>query len=89
MPAEYLLEQNFPNPFNPSTRIRYSSKEKGFVSLKVYDILGNELMTIVNEVKSPGIFETEFNAANLPSGVYIYSLRVNEFISNQKMIVLK
>lgn len=89
IPAEYLLEQNFPNPFNPSTRIRYSSKEKGLVSLKVYDILGNELMTIVNEVKSPGIFETEFNAANLPSGVYIYSLRVNEFISNQKMIVLK
>jgi hypothetical protein len=88
-PTEYSLEQNFPNPFNPSTRIRYSIKANGFVSLKVYDILGNEVMTLINELKSPGIFETELNATNLPSGVYIYSLHVNEFISNQKMIVLK
>lgn len=86
--SEYSLS-NYPNPFNPTTRIVYKLKEKGFVSLKVYDILGKEVAELVNEVKAEGIYVTEFKASDLPSGIYIYSLRVNDFVSNQKMILLK
>ena len=89
VPDEITLYQNYPNPFNPTTLIRYSIKESGLVSLKVFDILGKEVAVLVNEVKPVGVYETEFNAVNLPSGVYIYSLRVNGFVSYQKMILLK
>jgi hypothetical protein len=87
--TEYLLLQNYPNPFNPSTTINYQIKEKGFVTLKVYDMLGKEVANLVNEVKPEGIFEVKFDASKLPSGVYIYSIRVNDFVQNQKMILLK
>ena len=73
--TEYKLIQNYPNPFNPSTKISYSIKEDGFVTLKVYDILGVEIATLVNESKTAGSYEAEFNAANLPSGMYIYKLQ--------------
>jgi hypothetical protein len=86
---EYKLNQNFPNPFNPSTLIKYSIKEPGLVSLKVFNILGKEVSILVNEVKPMGMYEIEFNASNLPSGVYIYSLKVNDFSSNHKMLLLK
>lgn len=86
---DYNLLQNYPNPFNPVTTIRYVLKESGLVSLKVFDNLGNEVASLVNEVKPEGIFEVEFDASKLPSGVYICSIRVNDFVQNQKMIFLK
>ena len=80
---------NYPNPFNPTTNINYQIKEKGFVSLKVYDMLGREVANLVNENQEAGQYSVIFNAANLPSGVYIYSLRVNDFVQNNKMTLLK
>jgi len=85
----YELYQNYPNPFNPATTIQYDVKEKGFVQLKVYDILGKEVAELVNEVQEKGIYASEFNASKLPSGIYIYFLRVNDFVSYRKMILLK
>lgn len=85
----YELSQNYPNPFNPSTSINYQIKEKGFVSLKIYDMLGEEIATLVSETKDEGQYSVEFNANSLPSGVYIYSLRVNDFVQNNKMTLLK
>ena len=89
LPDKYELEQNYPNPFNPSTLISYQLKEKGFVSLKVYDMLGREVASLVNENQDEGKYSVIFNAANLPSGVYIYSLRVNDFVQNNKMTLMK
>lgn len=86
---EYGLSQNYPNPFNPVTTISYRIKEQGLVHLKVYNSLGQEIVTLVNEVQSPGNYESLFDASNLPSGVYIYSLRVNGFVQNNKMTFLK
>jgi hypothetical protein len=87
--TEYKLQQNYPNPFNPVTNIVYQIPKNGLVQLKVYDLLGREVAVLVNEVKPAGKFEVEFNASNLPSGLYIYSLKAENFISNRKMIVLK
>ncbi|HSW53720.1 MAG TPA: T9SS type A sorting domain-containing protein [Ignavibacteriaceae bacterium] len=99
IPEEYFLSQNYPNPFNPSTKIEFRIVDFGFVTLKVYDILGNEVATLVNEEKAPGSYEVEFsakggsasggNAYNLPSGVYIYSLRAGSFSQTKKMILMK
>lgn len=93
LPTEYKLEQNYPNPFNPSTRIRYQVSSISQVSLKVYDILGNEVTTLVNEQKEPGYYEIDFSAtggaSSLASGVYIYRLQANNYISTKKMMVLK
>src|SRR5690606_12507553 len=84
IPSEYKLQQNFPNPFNPVTNIVYQLPKSGLVQLKVYDLLGSEVAVLVNEVKSEGLYEINFDASNLPSGVYIYSLRVNDFVQNNK-----
>ena len=89
IPTEYLLSQNYPNPFNPNTTINYAVKERGFVQLKVYDVLGNEVATLVNEEKQLGNYSVSFSKNNLPSGVYVYSLLVNNFVQNRKMILLK
>lgn len=86
---QYKLHQNYPNPFNPVTTISYQIKEQGLVQLKVYNLLGQEIVTLVNEEQPSGIYESLFDASNLPSGVYIYSLRVNDFVQNNKMILLK
>ena len=86
---EYKLMQNYPNPFNPSTIIDYSIAENSFVSLKVYDILGNEVAELVNEYKSMGEYQIEFNAAELPSGIYLYTLVSGNYISTKKLILLK
>ena len=86
---DYRLYQNFPNPFNQTTSINYQVKEKGFVSLKVYDMLGREVAGLVNENQDSGKYSVIFNAAGLPSGVYIYSLRVNDFAQNNKMTLMK
>lgn len=87
--TEYSLEQNFPNPFNPSTIIKFQIPKDGFVSLKVYDILGNEITNLVNEEKSRGRYEVNFNGSSLANGVYIYKIQSGDFISSKKMILLK
>lgn len=89
LPSEYTLEQNYPNPFNPSTTVKYSIPEAGNVELKIYDIIGNEVATLVNETQTPGSYEVQFNAAHLASGVYIYSLRAGSFVQTKKMILMK
>lgn len=88
-PDDYNLAANFPNPFNPSTIINYAVKEVGLVKLNVYDILGAEVAELVNEVKEAGYHSVEFNAATLPSGVYIYTMHVNGFTSSKKMLLMK
>ncbi len=88
-PAKFSLEQNYPNPFNPSTNIQYSIANRQFVTLKVFDVLGNEVATLVNEEKPAGNYEVEFNPINLSSGVYYYRLKAGEFIKTKKMILLK
>jgi hypothetical protein len=85
----YKLCQNYPNPFNPTTTIQYQIPQDGLVTLKVYDILGSEIITLVNEQKGSGTYNVNFDAYNLPSGTYIYAIKVNDFISTQKMILLK
>jgi hypothetical protein len=85
----FELLQNYPNPFNPSTEIMYSIKEKGFVSIKIYDLLGREISTLVNEVKDAGLHSVGFNGSGLASGVYMYSISVNEFNTVKKMILNK
>jgi hypothetical protein len=89
IPFEFFLSQNYPNPFNPSTIIKYSLKDDGKVSLKIFNSLGEEVRTLVNEIKPAGNYEVEFNASNLPSGVYIYSIQSGDFVSSKKMILLK
>ena len=83
------LKQNYPNPFNPKTTINYSVKSTGLVTLKVYDILGNEVASIVNERKEPGDYSVTFNATNLPSGIYVYRLTTNDLVQSKKLIVMK
>lgn len=87
--TEFALFQNYPNPFNPSTTIKYQIPELNFVTLKVYDVLGNEIITLVNEKKPIGNYEIEFNAPELPSGIYFYSLQAGNYVDTKKMILLK
>ena len=94
IPLEFGLQQNYPNPFNPSTRIKYSVPQSGFVQVKVYDVLGNEIETLVNEEKPAGTYEVEFNSHSggsryLSSGVYFYQLNAENFIQTKKMILMK
>jgi len=89
IPKENILFQNYPNPFNPSTKISYSIKEESLVTIKVYDILGKEIITLVNENKPLGNYEAEFDASQLPSGMYIYKLQAGNFTSVSKMILTK
>ncbi|MGE5798383.1 MAG: T9SS type A sorting domain-containing protein [Ignavibacteria bacterium] len=89
VPSEFAMKQNYPNPFNPSTRIEYTTPEASFVQLKVYDIVGNELTTLVNEYQPAGTFRAEFNAANLSSGIYIAKLTAGSFTKTMKMTLLK
>ena len=85
----YYLFQNFPNPFNPSTKISWQSPVGSWQTLKVYDILGNEVAILVNEEKSAGIYEVEFDASHLSSGVYFYTLRAGNYFQTKKMILTK
>ncbi|MBL7128545.1 MAG: T9SS type A sorting domain-containing protein [Ignavibacteria bacterium] len=89
VPTEYALLQNYPNPFNPTTNIKFDIPEQGFVSLKVYDVVGKEVATLVNEVKSAGSYAVDFNGSNLSSGVYFYRLEVGSFTAVKRMILLK
>jgi plastocyanin len=83
------LDHNYPNPFNPSTSIQYAIASRQFVTLKVYDVLGNEITVLVNEEKPVGTYELKWNAANLPSGIYFYRLQAGSFVETKKMILLK
>ncbi|KAA0237922.1 MAG: T9SS type A sorting domain-containing protein [Ignavibacteriota bacterium] len=94
--TEFRLEQNYPNPFNPSTKIKYQipatlnpSKGGTLVQLIVYDILGNQIATLVNEEKQSGVYEVEFDGSNLPSGIYFYQLRTGDIVQTKKMVYLK
>jgi hypothetical protein len=89
VPAAFNLSQNYPNPFNPSTVISYRLPVTSFVTLKVYDILGREVATLVNEEKPSGEYEVEFDGSALPSGIYFYQLKAGEYSETRKMILLK
>jgi hypothetical protein len=89
VPEQFNLSQNYPNPFNPTTTIEYQISEAGFVSLKLYDVLGNEIETLVNKQQLSGKYEITFNAENLVSGVYLYKIQINDFVSSKKMLLLK
>ncbi len=84
-----FLEQNYPNPFNPNTTIKYSIPNAGIVSVKVFDVLGKEVAELVNEIKSAGSYSVDFNASNLPSGVYFYCLKSGGFVESKKLILIK
>jgi hypothetical protein len=85
----FSLAQNFPNPFNPNTSLKYEIGSQQFVTLKVYDLLGREVSTLVNEEKPAGRYEVKFNANMLSSGIYFYRLQAGSFIETKKMLLLK
>jgi len=89
IPGKFFLEQNYPNPFNPNTKIKYSLSERSLVSLKVYDVLGNEIETLANELKLAGSYEVEFDAVSLLSGVYFYRLQAGSYLETKKMVLIK
>ena len=89
IPSSYSVSQNYPNPFNPTTKINFALPKSGLVSMKVYDILGKEVATLVNEVKNAGNYTVDFNASSLTSGVYFYKVSVNGFSEVKKMLLLK
>jgi len=96
-PNSFALEQNYPNPFNPSTTIRYTilsviaseTKQSQLVTLKVYDVIGNEVATLINEEKPAGSYEVKFNATGLSSGIYFYKLSAGSLVATKKMILIK
>ncbi|KAA0242639.1 MAG: T9SS C-terminal target domain-containing protein [Chlorobiota bacterium] len=98
LPATFSLSQNYPNPFNPSTKIKFEIPDQvwndnRFVTLKVYDVLGNEIATLVNEEKQPGTYEVEFNTSSIKhlpsSGIYFYQIKAGNYTETKKMILLK
>jgi hypothetical protein len=89
LPKEFALEQNYPNPFNPTTVISWQSPVGGHQTLKIYDILGNEVATLIDEYREAGRYKLEYDASNLASGVYIYKLTAGSFVSSKKMMVIK
>lgn len=86
---DYHLTQNYPNPFNPVTKIEYNIIKSGFVTLKVYDVLGREVASLINQVQTAGAKEVEFNASSLPSGIYFYTLKAGDFTDTKKMMLVK
>ncbi|WP_337866027.1 reprolysin-like metallopeptidase [Ignavibacterium sp.] len=91
LPTEFSLEQNYPNPFNPTTVIEFviPSGANNFVTLKVFDMLGNEVVTLVNEYREAGVYKIEFDASNIPSGMYVYKLSAGSFSASKKMVLIK
>ena len=89
IPDKFELSQNYPNPFNPSTAIRYQLPMTSHISLKVYDVLGNEVLTLIDQEKPAGSYEAEIDASQLSSGVYLYKIQAGSFVETKKMILLK
>ena len=89
IPKNYELAQNYPNPFNPVTKISFALPTQGFVSLKIYDITGREIKTLVNEIKQAGYYTVNFNSSNLSSGVYFYRIQSGDFVQTKRMVILK
>jgi len=89
LPVVFSMEQNYPNPFNPSTKIKYSVPQSSNVVIKVFDILGNEVETLINEEKAIGTYELTWYAENLPSGIYFYRLQTGDFVETKKMVFMK
>jgi hypothetical protein len=89
IPSEYALEQNYPNPFNPITNITVKIASAGFTSLKIYNLLGQEVADVVNEELNPGTYNFSFDASELSSGIYMYRIVVNGFTASKKMILMK
>ena len=89
IPTKFSLSQNYPNPFNPSTTIKYDLPREEMVTIKVYDMLGREVKTLVNEYKNAGSYSIEFNASNLSSGTYFYRITAGDFTEIKKLILLK
>ena len=89
LPKEYMLYQNFPNPFNPTTAINYEIPTSGLVTIKIYDVLGREIETLVNKEKSPGKYKVEFDGSNFASGLYFYRITSNNFSQTKKMLLIK
>jgi hypothetical protein len=89
LPSEYCLNQNFPNPFNPRTNISFLLPKSGNVSLKIFNIVGQDIATLVNEKMDVGSFNIDFDASNLNSGIYFYRLVAGKFTETKKMILLK
>jgi hypothetical protein len=89
IPETFSLKQNYPNPFNPSTIIKYQLPTNNYVTLKIYDMTGKEVATLVNEQLQPGTYEVNFDGSNIPSGVYFYKLKAGEFSQIRKMILIK
>ncbi len=88
IPEGYTIA-NYPNPFNPTTTINYQLPTDGIVTLKVYDVLGKEVATLVNDHRTAGYHTVEFNARNLPSGIYIYTITANNYTRSKKMLLMK
>ena len=89
IPSKFSLSQNYPNPFNPSTKINYELPKDNFVSLKIYDMTGKEVVSLVNEMKVAGYYTVNFNGVNLSSGIYFYSIKAGEFVNTKKMLLVK
>ena len=89
IPSLYELYQNYPNPFNPQTRIKFQIPTSNFITLKVYDVLGREVATLVNEVKHPGSYEVTWDASGLASGVYFYQLKAGDFVDAKKLVLMR
>ena len=89
IPSEFSLSQNYPNPFNPSTVISYGIPKDAYVDITVYDLLGKKVSSLVNEYKPAGSYNVTFNAANLPSGTYIYTIKAGSYVSSKKMVLMK
>jgi hypothetical protein len=89
VPGRYVLEQNYPNPFNPSTKIQFSIVHRQLTIVKVFDVLGREVATLVNELKEPGTYTVQFNASSLASGVYFYRLQAGNFVQTKKLLLLR
>ncbi|HEY6626507.1 MAG TPA: T9SS type A sorting domain-containing protein, partial [Ignavibacteriaceae bacterium] len=89
LPLEYALEQNYPNPFNPSTKIKYSIAEDGLVKIAVFNMLGEEVATLVNTQQKAGRYEVNFNASGLSSGVYVYRIEAANYTASKKLMFMK
>ncbi len=89
IPSTFSLEQNYPNPFNPTTTIRFSLANNEFVSLKIYDVLGKEISTLISEEMNAGTYTVNWNASALPSGVYFYRLQAKNFSETKKLVLTK